>query len=196
MQIRTNLEDCRPCPVFANFTLALALQLRKITEKSQAFIHIMKDKKRTLHLIKWMKLNILNCEHWLNGFLHSVHIAQCSYWTVFILHSVHITQCSYYTVFILHSVHITQCSYYTVFIFVYDRQAEFRVIEYLLINHMAVWLLWACTYSGSVLPAWKHVTSSGPLNVTRNTALSTNLSLPSVASITRGKSKPSATKLN
>jgi len=28
-QITTNLEECGPCPVFANFTLAFALQLRK-----------------------------------------------------------------------------------------------------------------------------------------------------------------------
>jgi len=27
-QIKTNLEECRPCPVFASFTLAFALQLR------------------------------------------------------------------------------------------------------------------------------------------------------------------------
>jgi len=28
-QITTNLEECRPCPVFASFILAYALQLRK-----------------------------------------------------------------------------------------------------------------------------------------------------------------------
>jgi len=28
-QITTNLEECGPCPVFANFTLTFALQLRK-----------------------------------------------------------------------------------------------------------------------------------------------------------------------
>jgi len=28
-QITTNVEDCGPCPVFASFTLAFALQLRK-----------------------------------------------------------------------------------------------------------------------------------------------------------------------
>ena len=28
-QIQTNVEECRPCPVFASFTLAFALQLRK-----------------------------------------------------------------------------------------------------------------------------------------------------------------------
>jgi len=27
--ITTNLEECGPCPVFASFTLAFALQLRK-----------------------------------------------------------------------------------------------------------------------------------------------------------------------
>jgi hypothetical protein len=29
MQITTNVEECGPCPVFARFTLAFALQLRK-----------------------------------------------------------------------------------------------------------------------------------------------------------------------
>jgi len=28
-QITTNVEECRPCPIFASFTLAFALQLRK-----------------------------------------------------------------------------------------------------------------------------------------------------------------------
>jgi len=28
-QITTNLEECGPCPIFASFTLAFALQLRK-----------------------------------------------------------------------------------------------------------------------------------------------------------------------
>jgi hypothetical protein len=28
-QITTNMEECGPCPVFASFTLAFALQLRK-----------------------------------------------------------------------------------------------------------------------------------------------------------------------
>jgi hypothetical protein len=28
-QIATNVEECEPCPVFANFTLAFALRLRK-----------------------------------------------------------------------------------------------------------------------------------------------------------------------
>jgi hypothetical protein len=33
-QITTNLEECGPCPVFASFTLAFALQLRKKHGKS------------------------------------------------------------------------------------------------------------------------------------------------------------------
>jgi uncharacterized integral membrane protein len=31
-----NWEECGPCPVFVSYTLAFALQLRKITEKPQA----------------------------------------------------------------------------------------------------------------------------------------------------------------
>jgi len=33
-QITTDLEECGPCPVFASFTLAFALQLRKKHEKT------------------------------------------------------------------------------------------------------------------------------------------------------------------
>ena len=33
-QIQTNVEECGPCPVFASFTLAFALQLRKKQGKS------------------------------------------------------------------------------------------------------------------------------------------------------------------
>jgi hypothetical protein len=35
-QNNTNMEVCGPCPVFASYTLAFALQLRKITEKPQS----------------------------------------------------------------------------------------------------------------------------------------------------------------
>jgi hypothetical protein len=33
-QITTNVEECRPCPVFASFTLVFALQLRKKHRKT------------------------------------------------------------------------------------------------------------------------------------------------------------------
>jgi len=33
-QITNNVEECRPCPVFASFTLAFALQLGKKHEKT------------------------------------------------------------------------------------------------------------------------------------------------------------------
>ena len=35
-QITTNVEECGPCPVFASFTLAFALQLRKKHGKPSA----------------------------------------------------------------------------------------------------------------------------------------------------------------
>jgi len=35
-KIATNLEECRPCPVVASFTLAFALQLRKKHGKTSA----------------------------------------------------------------------------------------------------------------------------------------------------------------
>ena len=49
-QITTNLEECRPCPVFVSFTLAFALQLSKnhgkpsvrVAEEENASIHITK----------------------------------------------------------------------------------------------------------------------------------------------------------
>jgi len=33
-QITTNVEECGPCPVFASFTMAFALQLKKKHEKT------------------------------------------------------------------------------------------------------------------------------------------------------------------
>jgi len=33
-QITNNIEECEPCPVFASFTLAFALQLRKKHRKT------------------------------------------------------------------------------------------------------------------------------------------------------------------
>jgi hypothetical protein len=46
-QIATNLEECGPCPVFASFTLAFALQLRKTARKylSQGKKNLSQDKK-------------------------------------------------------------------------------------------------------------------------------------------------------
>jgi hypothetical protein len=49
-QITTNMEECRPCPVFASFTLEFALQLRKkhgktsvrVAEEEYASTHITK----------------------------------------------------------------------------------------------------------------------------------------------------------
>jgi hypothetical protein len=48
-QITTNVEECRPCPVFASFTLAFALQLRKkhgktsvSVRKTSVIVHITK----------------------------------------------------------------------------------------------------------------------------------------------------------
>ena len=36
-QIATYLEECGPCSIFASFTLAFVLQLRKSTEKPQSY---------------------------------------------------------------------------------------------------------------------------------------------------------------
>jgi hypothetical protein len=35
----TNLEECWPCPVFANYTLAFALQLREKHGKTSVTVH-------------------------------------------------------------------------------------------------------------------------------------------------------------
>jgi len=44
-QITINVEKCGPCPVFASFTLAFALQLRKkhdsITNKMHLFLKLL-----------------------------------------------------------------------------------------------------------------------------------------------------------
>ena len=39
-QITNNVEECGPCPVFASFTLAFALQLRKKARKNLIYIYI------------------------------------------------------------------------------------------------------------------------------------------------------------
>ena len=44
-QITTNLEECGPCPVFASFTLALALQLRKKHRKPSVRVRKTSGKK-------------------------------------------------------------------------------------------------------------------------------------------------------
>jgi len=42
-QITTNLEECWPCPFFASFTLALALQLRKKHGKTSVRVEAQKN---------------------------------------------------------------------------------------------------------------------------------------------------------
>jgi len=37
-QLTTNWEECRPCPVFASYTLAFALQLRKKQGKTSVMV--------------------------------------------------------------------------------------------------------------------------------------------------------------
>jgi hypothetical protein len=37
-QITTNVEECGPCPIFASFTLAFALQLRKKQGKTSVSV--------------------------------------------------------------------------------------------------------------------------------------------------------------
>ena len=46
-QITNNVEECGPCPVFASFTLAFALQLRKKHGKSSVRV-----RKTSVRLIK------------------------------------------------------------------------------------------------------------------------------------------------
>jgi hypothetical protein len=46
-QITTNLEECGPCPLFASFTLAFALQLRKKHGKTSVRV-----RKTSVRLIK------------------------------------------------------------------------------------------------------------------------------------------------
>jgi len=47
-QIKTNLEECGLCPIFASFTLAFALQLRKKARKnlSQGKKNVSQGKKK------------------------------------------------------------------------------------------------------------------------------------------------------
>jgi hypothetical protein len=51
-KITTNVEECGPCPVFAGFTLAFALQLRKKHGKTS--VRVRKPSvKLTLILLRW-----------------------------------------------------------------------------------------------------------------------------------------------
>ena len=47
-QTTTNLEECRPCPFFASFTLALALQLRKKARLRKKSVHFQKGQQKSL----------------------------------------------------------------------------------------------------------------------------------------------------
>jgi hypothetical protein len=49
-QITTNVEECGPCPVFASFTLAFALQLRKKHGKPSA--RVRKTSEYSIHITK------------------------------------------------------------------------------------------------------------------------------------------------
>jgi len=50
-QIQTNVEECGPCPVFASFTLAFALQLRKKHGKTSVKLR-KPQSKYSIHITK------------------------------------------------------------------------------------------------------------------------------------------------
>ena len=52
-QITTNVEECGPCPIFASFTLAFALQLRKRHGKTSVRV-----RKTTVRLRKTSEYSI------------------------------------------------------------------------------------------------------------------------------------------
>ena len=49
-QITTNVEECGPCPVFASFTLAFALQLRKKHGKTS--VRVAEEENGSIHITK------------------------------------------------------------------------------------------------------------------------------------------------
>jgi hypothetical protein len=56
-QITTNVEECGPCPVFANFTLVFALQLRekhgKTTDRVKKIsVRLRKTSEYSIHITK------------------------------------------------------------------------------------------------------------------------------------------------
>ena len=61
-QITTNLEECGPCPVFASFTLAFALQLRKKHGKTSVRVRktSVRVRKPSVRLIKTSKYKNLS----------------------------------------------------------------------------------------------------------------------------------------
>ena len=56
-QITTNVEECGPCPVFASFTLAFALQLRKKHGKTS--VRVVKTSVRLKKSLSQCTINIL-----------------------------------------------------------------------------------------------------------------------------------------
>jgi hypothetical protein len=53
-QITTNVEECGPCPVFASFTLAFALQLREKHGKTSVMV-----RKSPSQVKKYLRLHII-----------------------------------------------------------------------------------------------------------------------------------------
>ena len=52
-QITTNLEECGPCPVFVNFTLAFALRLRKKHGKTCQGKNVGNDETLRANVVQW-----------------------------------------------------------------------------------------------------------------------------------------------
>jgi hypothetical protein len=63
------LEECGPCPVFAGFTLAFALQLRKKHRKTSVKVVIHK------HTMRIHSHNIKNCEIFIENSKKKLDIA-------------------------------------------------------------------------------------------------------------------------
>jgi hypothetical protein len=76
-QIITNVEECGPCPVFASFTLAFALQARKKHGKISVRV-----RKTSVRLRKTSEYSIHNSEYSIHNSEYSIHNSEYSIHTV------------------------------------------------------------------------------------------------------------------
>ena len=83
-QITTNVEECGPCPVFASFTLAFALQLRKKHGKTcQGKKNLSRVKKNLRVQHTYYQNTHISCHSYLQNMLKSqllclLHVKQSS----------------------------------------------------------------------------------------------------------------------
>ena len=109
-EVITNLEECGPCPVFANFTLAFALQLwtkygktsARVAEEENARIHITKA---PIHYKTYTYI------HTHTHTLQNPHITKPTHTHIHTLQNPHIHTPTHYNAHTYTHQHITNYTY-------------------------------------------------------------------------------------